>query len=469
MELRQQLESAEEPAPVIAELIRRTRSDLPLRRRVFLRQSYLYAERPLLALRLVQMLRLEHLFSEKHLWVERDGARHIVTRKQGRYIERRRPLDPLSEREAALLLWDRVGVVPAEGTNAAAENHAAQSEADPRLHLDLRRLARALGSSRIELTHRTTEGHVATIGYEGDFGRHQTTALLTSDEMGEARLECEVLPKQEWGIVAAAKKDAFQRFRLFDPVLQAIESMVEWALPFDEPKTEEGQQDGKLRSAFRTAYLNGSSSYEFNGDTYRVFDGLGRPVVPQVCIDFITDAFDAATGGYWAPRGKVRNRVKGALHFPHFEIENYRSVEQVADFATRHPEAFDVMAVPEAERIPLRERERFFAHLAKDWARYRVGDVIFINGLRSDERYHYHSFFIVERDPVTAMPILVAANAGRPQIRTWEGEMSPAPRRYIVARVRARSEFLERAYAQAASAPGVPMDLAPAVGDATAP
>lgn len=40
--------------------------------------------------------------------------------------------------------------------------------------------------------------------------------------------------------------------------------MVGEALPFDEPKTEEGQQDGNLRPAWRWAYTHGWDSYTFN-------------------------------------------------------------------------------------------------------------------------------------------------------------------------------------------------------------
>jgi len=67
-------------------------------------------------------------------------------------------------------------------------------------------------------------------------------------------------------------------------------------------------------------------------------------------------------------------------------------------------------------------------------------------------------------DPLTGFPILLAANAGPPQMRTWEGEMSNAPRRFVVARLRVRPEIFERAYELARTRPGVPLVLEPEPG-----
>ncbi len=89
-------------------------------------------------------------------------------------------------------------------------------------------------------------------------------------------------------------------------------------------------------------------------------------------------------------------------------------------------------------------RGRFFGDLYAKRASYRPGDVVVIYGLRDDEKLHYHSFFVYESDPVTGMPTLVASNAGRPRIRTWENEMQNAPRRSVFARIRPRLSWLEK-------------------------
>jgi hypothetical protein len=93
--------------------------------------------------------------------------------------------------------------------------------------------------------------------------------------------------------------------------------------------------------------------------------------------------------------------------------------------------------------VPLRNREQFFAALYRDRAQYRRGDIVAILGPRDDDKLHYHSFIVVASDPVSGMPIEVAANAGRPRIRSWEGEMANAPRRSIFARVRPRQIWLD--------------------------
>jgi hypothetical protein len=214
-------------------------------------------------------------------------------------------------------------------------------------------------------------------------------------------------------------------------------------LPFDEPKTEIGQQDGKLRQHWAWAYRFGQSKFDFNDDKYEVFDFKGRPRVPQVCIDFVTDTFERAGGSWYRPRGEPRERIAGRLDFGTLGIDNERSVESFVDFAKQHPEAFDVVELPEEERIPYARRADFFAHLASHKDRYRPGDVVTIYGLRDDGKMHYHSFFVYEADPVTGAPSLVAANAGRPRIRPWEAEMVTAPQRSIRARVRPRLDWLE--------------------------
>lgn len=435
---------AKDPATPIQEALRRTRSDKALRRAVFLRDGYLFADTPLVALRLSQMLRLDHLFDEPELRVHRGGELLKARRHGGRYwVE-----GAVGQEEMRLFLFDRIEL-------------PSSTESAP-LHLDLRAVIANSGASRIEIERLTGEGILARLEYGQEEDRLQTRAILRAREDGLAELQCESKGGVDSAVLDRERARALDQRRLFQPVLSAIDRMVLWALPFDEPKTEEGQQDGKLRVEFQQAYLHGRSTYEFNGDKYYVFDPWGRPRLPQVCIDFVTDAFDWATGGDWAPSGKSRARRKGALHFPSFRLDNHRSVEKVEEFAILHPEWFDVVRFEKEERVPFGKRGEFFAQLERSWARYRLGDVIFINGLRSDERYHYHSFIVVELDPITGIPLLLAANAGRAQIRTWEGEMASAPRRYIVSRVRVRSALLERAYEQARERPGVPLDLAPA-------
>src|SRR6185503_19917480 len=146
-------------------------------------------------------------------------------------------------------------------------------------------------------------------------------------------------------------------------LLSVVKEQVDEALPFDEPKTEDGQQDGKLRPEWRSAYLRGSSSFEFNGDRYSVFDASGRPRPPQVCIDFVLDTFERASGTWWQPAHLGRERILGRLRFDQSTIENRRCVERFIEFARANPAEFEVYDLPPEERVPLRNRQQFFSQL----------------------------------------------------------------------------------------------------------
>ena len=252
-----------------------------------------------------------------------------------------------------------------------------------------------------------------------------------------------MIAPEERASIDAARSTAKRRQRVIDRLREAVAEQVGEGLPFDEPKTEEGQQDGRLRLKWRDAYFLGRSMFEFNGDQYWVFGPGGVPRIPQVCVDFITDTWERMADTRWAKRSEGRRRYVGRLDFDTLSIENRRSVDKLIDFAIEHPSWFDLMLVPEAERVAFANRGRFFHRLLDLRAEFRPGDVVAILGPRDDDRLHYHSFFIVRSDPLTAMPTLLAGNAGRPRIRNWEEEMHNAPRRSIVARIRPRLEWLE--------------------------
>lgn len=443
-ELRALLAEAEDPVHAILEVLRRTRGNFTLRREVFLSDHYLYAETPMLALRLSQVLRLDHLFSkaEDELVIERGTETFTVTRNEGLYFLPPVPdADPSRrhhERVASLLLFDRVRTV--------------NETFGPPLHVDLRPLQKRLGFSSARVTTRTQDALVVELSTYGMLSR-----AVLNWEGALLGLECETTGNAPILDLATARNNYHLDQELMDPILRAAHAMIFRQLPFDEPKTEEGQQDGLLRMHFKQAYQHYANTYEFNGDTYYVFDGYGRPRLPQVCIDFVTDAFDWGTGGHWPSRGEKREYVRGALNFASMGMENARSVENLADFATEHPEWFDVLWLPEEERVKFRHRTKFFEYLARNAFQYQRGDVVFIYGLRDDGKFHYHSYFIDEKDPVTGMPTVVLANAGPPQARSFEGEMQNAPQRSIVARVRVRRDVLVRAHEQAKKLPGVPL------------
>lgn len=452
LRLRALLLSEGDPAHAILEVLRQTRGRYEERRAIFLSEQYLYADNILLALRLSQVLRLDHLFAkhERELVIERGDEIIEVTRSDGKYW-----LPPLVSAEhpakhhlrfASLLLFDRVRL---------------KSEVfGERLHTDPRPLQRLLGFSKADIVHRSAEGFVLNLSTYGVPSR----AIIESQD-GRAVLQCESVDASVREKLRQARAKYHLDQELIDPVLKAAQEMIDRGLPFDEPKTEEGQQDGLLRIHFRKAYKHYQHSYEFNGDNYYVFDGYGRPRLPQVCIDFITDAFDLGTGGHWPDRGEKRLYQKGALNFASMGIENPRSVENLAEFASETPEWFDMVWFDKSEQIKFRHRQKFFDALAKNEDDFRRGDVVFIYGLKDDGKFHYHSFLIDEKDPITGMPTVVAANAGPPQSRSWEGEMQNAPQRSIVARMRVKRDILLRAHAQKKAQPGVPLKPPPRQGE----
>jgi hypothetical protein len=417
--LRAELE-AQPGYEVFNRVVGKVRSDPALARAVFLRDGYLYTDKPELAT-LYGTLTLALLFRDAELKLLR-GTEELGARRldDGDYEY---TSGPERGRRARLLLFDRVGV-------AGHDLGAAQ-------HVDLQRLQQSLGFDEMVVLHATSERLVVDLVY----GALRVPALLRL-HAGGAELACEA-PGAARPELAARRSQALREHGMQARLLEVIREQVDEALPFDEPKTEDGQQDGKLRPEWRTAYLNGRSSFEFNGDRYAVFDASGRPRPPQVCIDFVLDTFERASGTWWQARGQAPERTFGRLRFDEAAMANRRSVERFVEFAREHVAEFDVFQPAPEERVPLRNRQQFFASIYGQRAQFRRGDIVAILGPRDDEKLHYHSFIIVATDPLSGMPTELAANAGRPRIRSWEGEMSNAPRRSVWARIRPRGAWLE--------------------------
>jgi hypothetical protein len=396
-----------------------------LAREALLTDGYLYAASPALASALSSLVRPEDLFLDREIWIERGATRFRAVRgsvdRAPAYVHAE---GPLAGKRVKLFLLDRV-------------SSTGDAFGEP-LQRDVSGIASELGFDRMRVRHLTADAVTADLLYGGVW----VPTVLRADG-ARVSLECEVIPEGHERTVLVAREAARRLTRVLDRLRAIIDQEVEEALPFDEPKTEVGQQDGKLRQNWSWAYRYGQTHFEFNEDRYRVFDGQGRPRVPQVCIDFVTDTFERASGSWYQPLGQPRERTPGRLDFGALGIDNERSVERFVQLAKAHGEWFDVLELPDEERVPYAHRDEFFAHLAAHGDRYRPGDIVTIYGLRADEKLHYHSFFVYSADPVTGTPSLVAANAGRPRVRPFEGEMQSAPLRSIRARIRPRLEWLE--------------------------
>lgn len=421
--LRAQLAASPSPGWALHGVFKTVRNRPEVARALLLSEGYLYSENPELAASFVDVVELHHLFSEPELTVQRGTQLLRAKKNKGFWYEY---VDgPERGQRARLLLLDRVW--------------PSGKEPGPPLHLSLRDLVLEAGIERVRVRRIGAE-HVVI---DARHGNDWVPTLLSIKAGGKLSVECQAVPEGRGDEVAHARELAFRRQRVLSGLRSAIVEMVGEALPFDEPRTEEGQQDGNLRPAWRWAYTHGWDSYTFNDDTYLVFDAKGRPKVPQVCIDFVTDAFERAGGTWWAPSGTERERVKGSVDFDEIGIVNRRSVDVFIRFAAERPEMFDVYGLGEGERVRFFERQSFFTHLSEHADRYLPGDVIAIHGPRSDGENHWHSFFVYDSDPITGLPTLLASNAGKPRIRSWEGEMRSAPRRSIHTRVRPRLGWLE--------------------------
>ena len=115
---------------------------------------------------------------------------------------------------------------------------------------------------------------------------------------------------------------------------------------------------------------------------YPLFDHQGRPLIPQVCIDFVLDTYERASGTWYAGRDAPRRRVVGRLDFDKFEMPNRRSVEAVADFFRENPGQFDLWDLEPEQRFRFVQREEFFNFIRDNADRFRVNNVVLIHGPR---------------------------------------------------------------------------------------
>jgi len=421
-------------------------ANVELARSVLLRDGYLYAEKPELAFALVDRVSAQLLFADKHIWVQR-GERMLRAERtltgHYAYVE-----GPERGEHVRLMLFDRIGT----------------GEPPPALHRDFRSLRLRLGFDSVRIVHQTERTLVADLRYGASWVR----SLLRADG---ARLEltCEDVPSGT--DVAGQRRARAEQARLLEPLRRAMLEQVQEGLPFDEPRTEYGQQDGQLRVAWQRAYLAGEHDFEFNGDRYYVFNPRGEPLVPQVCIDFVFDTFERASGTWFRPRGQTRERVVGKLDFPSVTELNLRRANSIVELAKRQPEWFELHDVPERQRIPFKNGQELADYLVSHADEFRPGDIVLIRGYAPWDKpwkpriMHMHSFFVYESDPLTGMPITLAGNPGQPVLQTWQFEAFRTPERSINHRVRPTTAWLERVIAAAETSPVMPPPLTLDPGD----
>ncbi len=404
---------------------RRLRHDPAALRSLVLREGYLYAAEPAEALALVQRLTLTDLFTEPEIHVARGGRIERLVRA-GRRPARYEHVDgPLAGRTATLLLADRVA------TTAAAL-------AAP-LHRDVATFAEDVGADRLVVEHQAERAVVGRLR----FGDTWVRALLDVDgaQLSLACLDADPSLRRAvaaWQVEDRPRRDALARLRA------AVTSAEAEALPFDRPRgASDHLDDGQLRPLWRWAYDHGRTAFVHEERTYPVFDDRGRPVPPQMCVDFVLDSYERASGTWFEPRPDGPRRTPGGLDFGRFGIGNRSGVLAFEAFTERNPELFDHVRFTGADRIPFAERERFFAALSGDDDPIRAGDVVAIQGVKADGLVHQHAILVERTDPLTGFPHALADQMRWPRRRTWEGIMAEAPRRSLLFRVRPRPALLQ--------------------------
>jgi hypothetical protein len=418
-----------------------------LGRATILRDGYLYAENPNLAYALVDHVRAHDLFDDARVWIQRGEKTVHAKRQDGRYVYESGP----QQGEAVqLFLFDRIGT----------------GEPPPAVHRDVRSLRSRLHFDRFETVRLTEHKVLANLHYGG-----MVVPTILKSDGPRLDLDCELVESGQGANLTLHRERAAKLERVVQGLRSAIVAQIDEQLPFDEPRTEAGQQDGFLRMKWQGAYLQGSSKYELNGDEYQVFDRRGRPLVPQVCVDFLMDTFERASGTWWRSRAGQRGRDVGKLDFQALVPAMPRRIPDFVEFARSKPEWFDVYDTPERERVAFRKGHVFYKNLVANADRYRPGDIVIIRGYTPFERkwerpvMHYHSFFVYENDPITSVPIVIVGNAGRPSLRTWEFEVRRTPKRSIWHRVRPHLNWLEQVVdpATAAGEPP-PLTVGPPLG-----
>lgn len=390
-------------------------------RQVLLKDGYLYAKHPHMAYAFEQLVQPEHLFDTPRIWVQR-GHQTLWAKRDAKGLYYYESTSAAEPQRVNLLHLDRIG----------------SGAPSPPLHVDLRELRDRLHFDRVSVEHQSQSRVLATL----HFGPHAVRAVLLV-EGARLRVQCEEAGTAE---LRRSRQQAQQRAQALTLLQWAMHDQVVDALPFDEPRKEQGNEDGVLRHRWERAYFKGRGSFRFGEIDYEVFNRAGNPRPPQVCVDFLSDTFERASGTWWTGRTRPRRRLAGRLDLGTFPLLKTRRVPDLLKFAESKPEWFEVHSVPPEQRIPFRRRNRFFKHLREGPAGYQRGDIVVVRGYTPSDRehMHYHSFFIYETDPISGVPVAIVGNAGYPHIWSFEGEARRAPDRSVWHRLRPKLPLLKQ-------------------------
>lgn len=392
----------------------------------FLREGYLYHPNPTTSKALSELVTIDMLVGESIFYIHRGSLKMKVEKKGGRYWYAD---GPYKGRTATIQFMDRILL-------------SGNYEDEP-LHLDFAPIKDDLGFDTITPTLVSSSFVVADINY----GELKSQALLKRNG-ASVDLICETTDTSE---VRDKRSYRGNGIRLMK---KAMMEQVQEKIPFDEPKYEVGQEDGKLRDAWLNYFYRGSLKYQYTNQRMTeenyIYGHLGKPLPPQVCVDFLVDTIDRTAGSWYTDVGDRRKpqKTEGTFNSTHLRYKDedgkdkhyaIRNVRGFTHFASDHPEWFEIINVDDKVKIG---SDDFFTYLKT--LKLQEGDMVFIRGeVPWDEnKEHFHSFIIYQNDPVSGMPVLLAMNAGHAALRPWKIETNRTPKRHIFRVIRMTDRFV---------------------------
>ncbi|MFO0685843.1 MAG: hypothetical protein U0234_27540 [Sandaracinus sp.] len=431
--LRRELDTAAHPTRALRDFLA-AHPSRALRREVLLEGGYFFSDRPALASALSAQVQLTTLFDAPRIYRSRDGVVDVLDR---------------TDRDA-----DEPGYLEADGSLARLRlndrvSESADALADP-LGLDLEVVREETGALRTIPTAIGDDAAALDLVFP-DGTRRPSLAVLAN---GRTEIACIGGAPET---LDATRADASAFWARHHALVRAAQALVDEAPRFDEPMDEpEGvQEDGQLRGAWLAAYLAGETTFVYGTVEYPVFDEQGRPIPPEVCIDFVLDAWQRGGGTWFRGEGEAPGRTHGSLDLAPAGPLPRRSLENLLDYASGEGAVLDRFDVESENLVPLARGAAYAHAIARSADAFREGDALVVYGLRlQDMRNHHHALLVLRTDPMTGVPMVVADNQGRPALRTLTSAMQAAPLRSIAHRLRLDLVALEEARANGVDGPG---------------
>ncbi len=402
---------------VIHKIIKKYKSDPAFLRKLFLSEGYLFETDFHIASALVKELSFELLFNEPQIYIHKNGRIQTLKLIDGVYYD--------GLKKAKLVIGTRVS--------------AAKEDLLVPYHYDMDYITGLTGARRI-LPLKTSEyGMVAELFYPDD----QHINVVFKNNGLKTEVACQMSPP---GTLAKMKKNSLTFWNWIKKLETTAELMVTDRPDFDEPENEPEsvQEDGKLRIEWEKSYRQRKKIFVYRDLEYNVFNRAGNPVPPEVCIDFVIDTWERASGNWYKKRKKRPGRTKGFLDFDTIEHLNTRHTPSILNYAKENLLPFERYDFEYKTRIPFKKLRKFATAIQKNAQFIKQGDLLVIHGLREEDmKEHFHTVLVLDTYPVTGIPSVVADNAGKPRIRNLASAMRSAPRRMIKYRLRLNWQWLQ--------------------------